>query len=203
MVKILARGGQSLADTYDVKGSSVAIEQLEAGEVSLVHEMGATIFSERLSGFVRRVSTGNLTQNTAFDSIMTNLPATPWRVLGVAVISDSLVRQDNCQISIQDPLAGREMPIFSWASANDVASNIRIQEGGGAAAAAAILIPTHPLLVPNLGMGSHQPQGVNDITFRGLTTGFGAGTVALVAIVYIAFSQVGGLSSRGLPVPGW
>jgi len=204
MPKVLSQAGISLADTYDVEGSIAGIETLESRDVSLVHEMGATILSERLSGTIRRVSTAALAQNTAFDSFFTDLPAGISRILGITVFSDVAARVGQLSVMARDPTSGREQPLWVWQSTNDLEFNVRMSDNGAAAANHSFYRPIHPIrALPSLIIGGGQPQRVSDVAFRGLTNAFGAGTVTVVLIMYIALMQVGGISSRGLPVPGW
>lgn len=206
MAKILSQAGTSLADMYNVEGSIAGIDQLNSEEVQLVHEMGHTIFSERLSMTVRRRTTGAIAQNIAFDQLLTDLPTTPTRILGVAVISNNVTRLNNVSLAAQDPIALREVPFWVWDSAiaAPISLSIRIQDDGGGAANLAWLRGTElGGLLPSMLTGVGQPQRVPDIAFRGLTNGFGAGTVTTTALILIGFSQVGGLNSRGLPIPSW
>lgn len=202
MVKILSQAGMSLADVYDVVGSVAGVEQLQAGEVSLVHEMGATIFSERFNLFVRRVTTAALLQNTDWDILLTDLPATPWRVLSVAVLSLTLAHTERAQLSVRDANTEREMPMLVWNRVDDTERAIRIVENGAASAVLGMLTPA-VAFVPTMGSGADQRQSMENIAFRGRTSAFGAGTVVHVALVQLAFSHIGGISSRGLPIPSW
>jgi len=204
MPKILSQSGVSLADTYDIQGSIAGIEQLRSEEVGLVHEMGGTIFSERLSASIRRRSTGAVDQSTSWDLVLQDLPAVPTRILGIVVLSANASRVSNCSVSIRDALSGREMPIFIWDS-GEPNITARFVENDGAAANVNFLINSLGAAnSPTLLIGNGQPQPVSEIAFRGLSTGFGAGTVTVTALIYIAFSQLGsGISSKGLPVPSW
>lgn len=202
MVKILSQSGNSLADMYDVEGSSAGIEQLETRELPIVHELGATLFSERASGAVRRLQTAAVAQSTAFDIVINDLPSGLFRVLGVTVLASSGSRVAQAQVSLRAPLLNRDMPIFIFDTSNDDESIVRVVDGGAAANFLA-LIP-HQTFSPNLCFGTGQPQNVgNEIALRGTTSAFGAGTVVVTALVYIGFSRVEGLSSRGIPIPGW
>ena len=204
MVKILSKSGDSLADTYDVEGSVAGIDQLETRELGIIHEMGHTVFSERLSASIRRGTSGAILQSTTWDLTIPDFPVTPFRVLGVVVVADA-GRVAFAQVSLQDASGDREIPIWIWDTDNDVQSDIRIVENGAAVANLLALVPSNNGgTVPNLALGSEQPQPVGEnVLFRGVTTAFGAGTVTCTALIYIAFSQIGGISSRGLPVPGW
>lgn len=192
----------SLADVYDVKGSIAGVEQLRPEEVQLVHEMGHTIFSERISAGIRRISTGAIAQNTTWDLVISNLPTGITRILGVQVINNAGGRTRHATVLIGD--GTREIPIYTWDSTNGVEAAGRIVDEGAAAADVNILTPTFGGL-PSLMVGTGQPQAMEQIAFRGLTTGFGAGTVTNTMLLYQAFTEVGGgnLSNLGLPIPGW
>jgi len=203
MVKVLSQAGISLADTYDVEGSIAGIEQLQSEDVQLVHEMGGTIFSERLSGTVRRRTTGAVLQSTAWDQLITDLPVVPFRIAAVAVIADVSGRTSIASIAVRDPISGREVPIWLWDTTTDLFNDIRIDDDGAGAANIQYLLPTNRTFYPLTGIGTGQPQSVPDLAFRGSTTGFGAGDVTHTALIYIEFAAIGGISSQGLPVPGW
>ncbi len=205
MVKILSQSGDSLADLYDVKGSIAGIEELETRELPIVHEMGATVFSERLGGEIVRLSSGDILQSVAFDVILTSPPVGIYRVLGLQVLSDVTGRVDRAQVSLRDILTGREIPLFVWQATPDIEVAIRIVENGEAVANMGAL-RTVQQQVPSLGIAEGQPRRVGEeIVFRGQATAFGAGTVELIALVYLGVTELtqGALSSRGLPVPGW
>jgi len=204
MVKILSRSGTSLADTYDVVGSVAGIEQLESREVSLVHEMGQTLFSERFSTFMRRGLSGAILQNVTFNFLLNDLPSVPFRILGIAVFSDAIARVAMASVALRDPVTGREIPIWAWDAVIDPEMRVRHEDDGGGVVQAQFLRPLQPLgQVPHLTAGSGQPQRVPDVAFRGASTGFGAGTVSVTMLLHIGFSQTGGISSHGLPIPSW
>ena len=201
MGKILSKSGDSLADVYDVKGSIAGIEELLSKDVNLVHEMGATIFSERLSGRILSITTGAILQDTQFDVAFSFSETS--RLLGLQVVSTSPSRISRCQVSITSgpSFDNTDLPIFIWDSTlGSRAINVLI---GGALQVLSILIPAQAQLIPNLMLGFDSPRPSSTITMRGLTTGFGAGNVTITALVYVAFPQLGGVSSRGLPIPGW
>ena len=204
MGKILSQAGNSLADVYDVEGSIAGIEHLETHDLPIVHEMGATVFSERFSTDIRRATSGALAQNTAWDVVVTNLATTPFRILGVVVFALTANRANLASVAVRDPLDGRELPIWLWDSNADVEVQARLSDDGGAVATVQMLRPGQILeAIPHLTSGADQPQPVNEIAFRGLTLGFGAGTVETIMLLHNGFSQVGGISSRGLPIPSW
>ena len=207
VTKILSKSGDSLADVYDVEGSIAGIDELETNELGIVHEMGATVFSERFGAEIVRLATGDLSQNTAFDTTLTTPPPNIYRVLGVLVLMSTTARLTYVQVSLRDPTTGREMPIFMWEGSEDQETNLRIVENNGAAAnAIALRSRFGPQPVQTLGVSDGQPRRVGEeIVFRGLTAGFGAGTVEGIALVHLGITEVAGsgLSSRGLPVPSW
>jgi len=203
--KILGKSGDSLADIYDVSGSIAGVEELDSENVKVVHEMGSTIFSERYSQSVRRMQTGDILQTITWDIVITDLPSTPTRVLGVVVLVDVGSRVAHCQVSVRSDAQSREIPIWVYDAALDSVGLIRIDDNGTIANQGILVMGAVGGVpqVPNMLTGSEAPQVMNAIAFRGLTTTFGAGDVNVVALVSLGFSQVGGLSSRGLPIPGW
>ena len=204
MPKVLAQAGVSLADVYDIEGSIAGVDQLLSSEVVLSHEMGGTVFSERLVGSIERLQTGAVAQNTAFDLTLVTPPAGIFRIVAVYVQADLSARTSFVQVSLRDPTTEREIPIFIWQVTNDLQSSIRIVENGGAAGTAAALIQASPTGIPSLGVGAGQRVRVGEeIVCRGLTSGFGAGTVVHTMLIYLAVASVPGLPSVGLPVPGW
>ncbi len=205
MPKILSQAGNSLADTYDVEGSVAGIDTLETRELPIVHEMGATVFSERCSAAIRRMNTGAIAQNLNFDVVLTDLPAGLWRILGVFVLANQQARVLNALVAVGD--GTREMPIFVWDTNDDVETAIRYVDDGAAAANLTAMRQSRPTGMPSLGIDAGQPQRIGQIAFRGASSGFGAGTVSITAYVHIAFSALGGVpgntGSRGVPIPGW
>lgn len=202
MTKILSRSGDSLADVYDIEGSIAGIEQLETRELPIVHEMGATLFSERFSTTTRRATTGNLLQDVNFAINLTDLPGTPTRLLGVTVLTNNAARILRAAVMVRDSVGTtRESPIWVWDAATSLP--IRLVEEGTEADFDVLVGSAPTIFVPNFVGGRLQPQVANEFIIRGRTTGFGAGTVFVTALYYIAFGQIGGISSRGLPIPGW
>ena len=203
MVKILSQSGNSLADTYDVEGSIAGIDELETHELGIIHEMGATIASERLSGNLRRGTTGAINASDTWDVLLTDLPAVPTRILGCVVMTDDASRVARAMVAIRDQPNGREIPIFAWDD-NEADLALRIQDNGGAVGILALLQNALSIgTLPNMLIGTDQPQPIDAIAFRGVASAFGAGDVTITFLLYIAFTQVGGISSRGLPVFSW
>ena len=205
MAKILSKSGDSLADTYDVEGSIAGIDELLSEEINLTHEMGGVLFAERLVGRVFTLPALGKLQNTAFATGFT-VALTPARILGLQVITDVAGRLANAQVSIAGQgTTNNDMPVWFWDVAADAEGPIRIILGG-VLATLSILRPITPSLIPNLTIcraEGQPPQSPLSLSLRGVTGGFGAGTVDITALVYVAFAQTGGLSSRGLPLPGW
>ena len=206
MSKILSQAGNSLADIYDVEGSIAGIDQLETRELPIVHEMGGTVFSERLSGRIFRFTSGAIAQSIAFNVVGQAFAPTPVRILGVFCFASVGSRLNEVTVSLREtiPSAEQEIPIFAWdlnegtviSRIMDVAAVATVVGLSNSAAIASQNLPT-------LLLGSGQPQPVQEIAFRGIATAFGAGTVTVTCLIYVAFPQLEGLSSRGLPLPGW
>lgn len=206
MVKILSQSGISLADVYDIEGSIVGVDSLQAREVQLVHEMGQTIFSERITGDVERITSGAIAQSTNFNTVLATFGVGVTRILGVLVLTTATSRLSMVTVLVRDAFAGREIPIFVWDSNEDNVS-IRIEEDGGGVAGSTVLGSSLNLgVVPTMLIGADQPaRSVNEIAVRGATAAFGAGTVTTTAMIYTAHTAVPGMgvSSYGLPVPSW
>jgi len=216
LAKILSQAGISLADTYEVEGSIVGIDTLESRELPIVHEMGATIFSERLTTHIIRISSGVIAQNDDFDIASAPFADCANRVLGVEFIADVAGRIDNVALMLLDPntLNNPEYPIATWNSAAattaGAASNeatIRFNNAGAGPAAMSYLRPNlerNQMLIARMGVAVGMPT----LILRGTAAAFGAGNVELVAFVYIARPNPLNItpaspSSHGLPVPSW
>lgn len=205
MVKVQSQSGNSLADIYDVRGSIAGVEQLETHELPIVHEMGSTVFSERLSGRVLTTNSGAVAQNTAIDQPIIALLVQPFgRIGGIFVFIDTTSRLTHMCVCIEEEAGGAGMPIWVWDGTNEDAARVLI------AGTPTNVITLRPNIaytqVPNMLMGVSQPEQIPNLTLRGLTSGFGAGTVQVTLNVELLFpvtAQSGALSSRGLPVPSW
>ena len=203
MVKILSQAGNSLADTYDVEGSIAGIDHLETHELPIVHEMGSTVFSERFSTAIRRATSGAVAQNISWDVILTDLPGVPTRLLGVLVFANNAGRVLRASCQVRNDGEGRELPVWIYDGANFIVT--RMEDNGGGVGLLEILMGNiQAIQMPNFTGGNGQPQIADQLAFRGTSTGFGAGTVTVTALYYIAFSETGRVpSSRGLPIPSW
>jgi len=202
MPRILGQSGVSLADTYDVAGSVVGIDTLESRGVGLVHEMGSTIFAERLSGRIAIAATGDIAQNTVFAAIISNFPSVAIRILGVMVAVDTVARVTRAAVMVRTEIAtAQELPIWIWDGVNTL--TVRMVDAG-TESNVAVLVPEPDMSqLPSMLVGDDQPEVINQIVVRGLTSGFGAGTVEIFLRVYVAFAGAGGITSRGVPIPGW
>ena len=205
MVKVLTQSGDSLADIYDVEGSIAGIEQLETRELGILHEMGGTVFSERYSQAIRRLTTGDIAASASFNIVATDLPAGPFRIFGIFVFVDTASRILMAAVSLRNPTTGREIPLFVWDSGDDIQVRARlVQDGAAVGSVTSLRSVQNQEALPGMGNGFGQPQQVNELAFRGVAEAFGAGTVECTALVHVGFSQIRpGLSSRGLPVPSW
>ena len=202
--KILSQSGISLADAYEVEGSNIGVQRLDADSVKTVHDMAQTLSSERMSGSIGRRDTGAIAQNISWDIELTDLPSNITRINNVAVFANQN-RILTCQVSVRDPTDGREVPIFVWDTALDDEPIIRIVDDGAAVGGVYYLRPKTPLLVPGMILGSDQRLSVNNLVWRGTTTAFGAGTVTATMVFQHTFVGAGvtGAKTYGLPIPSW
>jgi len=200
MVKILSQAGQSLADMYDVVGSIAGIEELETRSLPIVHEMGATVFSERFQTAIRRVVSAATAQSTAITLVIDDLPAGVTRLLGVQVFSDDASRIANASVSVMQPSNTSDFPVWIWGG---ITIDARIFDAGS--------VQTFELMLPAVGTsvfpvftgGSLQRQSLQEIRVRAITTAFGAGDVTLTAKFFVAFVAAGGVSPLGSRIPSW
>jgi len=201
MPKILSQSGISLADAYDVEGSIVGVDQLDSSQVSLVHEMGQTIFSERFSGVILREASSATLQDVNIDLPVTGLPMTPSRIIAIRVSVGTTARMLRAAVMARDPTSGREMPLWVWDGTNE--TTIRIADEGPIVDM--IVLNPDPIftLMPNMLTGVTQPRRVDEIILRARTSSFGAGDVNMSVAVFILFSELEGISSFGVPIPSW
>lgn len=203
MVKILSQAGISLADMYQAEGSIAGIEELDTRELGIIHEMGATIFSERFRTTFRRVGIIDVLQSTDIDLSIVNMPEGISRIIGVQVFSLNGARIANCQVSLHDPVALQDFPI--WAFDLTIRDQIRIQDAGAAVANTELLNPVPGLLLPSFVTVGQTKSGreMSDIHVRARTTAFGAGTATLTVLVHFAFNFTSGVSAFGARIPSW
>lgn len=210
MTKILGQGGRSISDQWDVEGSIVGVGELASDEVFLTQEMGSVMVSERLGGRIQRETTGDILQSITWSGIITaaelNLPGVT-RILGVSCITNNSSRIGRAGIYARDngALSGtiQEFPLWTWDS-DDLEISVNMVDDGNAAANLTELRQVGPVqTIPSLLFGTSQRSQVSEVAFRGVTTAFGAGTVEVIALLFLGISTVEGLSSFGLPVPSW
>lgn len=206
MPKFESQAGTSLARSYSVKGGIVGIDQLDTTEVNVVHELGATMFSERLKTFIIELEDAAL-QSATFSTNSPNLPDGPLRILGATVLTDGAAEVESLVLSIRNTDVGGEIPFFNWNSTNDVEGPISVSLQGAATAVFTCLrtidIQT-PNLVTRIGAANTMPR----LQLRGTTLAFGAGTNTVTALIYVCRANPlvpvpGDPSSHGLPLPGW
>lgn len=205
MPKVLGQAGISLADAYDVEGSSAGTDFLEAESVHLSHEMGATIFSERIASYIYTLNSGALLQNATWDDRWIYLPNTVSRLVGVSVcvIAAEAGRVANCQVSIETLPTVAEIPVWMWDITDDIETPVRWSRAGAAAAAYSFLRPTVGPALPALCVGVEAQYSGSMIQFRGLTGAFGAGNVTAILQLHVLYAALAGMSSVGLPIPSW
>jgi len=194
----------SLADVYDIEGSIVGVENLAAEDVNLVHEMGSTIFSEQASGSVSLITTGPILQNITWNLNLA-MGGDIRRIFAVQVLADVAARVTHASININNvnPAGATEIPIWNWQTGvgGDVEKICRCELAG--TIANLIRLESGQPFAPTMTFGTDQPRATPRITFRGVTAGFGAGTVLVRALIYEGFAFTGALSVRGLPLPSW
>jgi len=204
MAKVQAQAGDSLADVYDVQGSIAGIDHLVTHDLPIVHEMGGTVFSERVAGGITRAQTGAITQTQAFGDVITGFAPGMTRILGVSVFVDTAARMGDLVVSIRSGPEGREVPIWAWDSTVDVEMAVRLVDDGAAAANFTLLRPVTLLEnLPSMLFGADQRRVIDEIAIRGNTLTFGAGDVEATVLITTAFASLEGVSSRGLPLPSW
>jgi len=206
--KILSQAGTSLADSYDVEGSVVGVERLDASDVKLVHEMGGTMHAERMNSLIIRLSSTSLAQNLTWGISGGLLPDVATRILAVFVTADVIARTAFCSIALGDTLTSEECPFWTWDTNADIDKGIQWREAGAAVGTVRALVPDQtqnvPCLATRIGAGRLPQQ----LVFRGLTAGFGAGAVEVQANILVARASApvptpGEPINFGLPLPGW
>jgi len=212
--KILSQAGISLADTYDVEGSIVGVEELETHEVNLVEDMGPRVMGERMKQILLRGVTTAIGAATDFNITILGSAAVPSpdcasRILGVTALipAANVTEIENWSLVVRDQNLQRECSVVSWDI--DVDSEVKtIWNDDGAGAANFIelrpLVHQLPGLLTRVGDLSVAPQ----LVFRGTSAAVVATTVVATIIVQLSRPTrvnpaPGEPSSHGLPLPGW
>ena len=204
--KVQSSAGSSLADTYDVVGSVIEIERLETRHPQAVLDLQATVFSERLSGAMRRFTSGDILQSVTFGTIET-MPLVPCRLLAIQMFTDNAARITRACVVVRSEFTdgtAQEIPICVWDATNS--ESVRFVDDNNAAAPLALLVPTlASLRDPLMTFGLEQQENAHQLVLRGDSSAFGAGTVEIWAVAYIAHAIGTGVgpSSHGLPIPSW
>jgi len=207
-VKILSRSGTSVGDIFDSVGSKVGVTELDVESLKGVVEFGGLVFAERIGGQIRRGTTGDIAASAGI-VVEVGMPVTPTRLLGLVVATDNAARVASCAVMPQGEQGGtfaqtQEMPIWVWDETNS--TQVRMIDDNGAAGLLDILHPVDALLqVPSMMFGDSSPRQTTAVmAMRGAATAFGAGTVEIILLMYLAHAVAqSGLSSYGLPIPGW
>lgn len=209
--RVLAQAGHSLADLYDVEGSSIDIEALDNDEVKLVHDLSGTIHAERLHANLNVMDSTAQAQNLSWDVELVGFRANvPQRLLGISVLANTAARVTRASISLADNSTNApEIILWAWDIADDAEVSTLWSDNGAAVAVFFLLSPLGyvsvlPTLLVRLGVAAGMPS----IFFRGSTEAFGAGTVRTRAILHFArplppLVAAGDPSSAGLPLPSW
>lgn len=204
--------GQSLSTLYDTVGTSSGSPNavLETDRIILTHEMGALIASEQMRCSVRRIEVLNVAQNLDFDGVITDLPPAAYRIIGLVVFSDNALAADvtRVQVNIRHRTDSREVPIFFWQGAAGTTPFMRFEPDS------TLGLGNYRVFVPNARLETYQlpalargflDQQAIDISLRGTTAAFGAGTRNFRANLYISsFTPTPGmLTADGIPFPSW
>lgn len=205
MSEIRGQVGVSLSDQYDVAGSVAGVKELLDKDVHVVHEMGAVMMAERLSGRMVIMNSAAETQSEDFD-VLLNLGPAVQRLLGLQVFVNTAARLTRVQVSITSTIdllfnpSLTDLPIFLWDGGTEIACRV---VRAGSAISPTLLQPDFAPALPNLMIGTDQRASTPQLSMRGRTSAFGAGTVVVTCVAYVAFADVEGLSSFGVPIPGW
>jgi len=203
VVKILSQAGDSLADVYDVRGSIAGIDDLLSRDISLIHEMGATIFAERFRTTILRAPANAIAQSTTFNIVLAILQDSPVRVLGVQVITDDVSQLQRVAVHVRSENLARDFPIWIWDGTNAITTTME-DDGAGVATFQVLTASAQSLMLPSFAGGRDQALSASRVVLRGATNAFGAGTGFIRALVLLAFPEDrSGLSNRGLPIPSW
>lgn len=208
MAIIQTKAGESLADQYQVAGSSVEITELRDKEgINLSHDMGAVLLSERMELQNRQISAEAVAQGVNFEETFTapGLADAPSRLIAIRMIANETARILRATLMLQDPQSGREVPLFAWDSAADAEVVVLWSDNGAARAGDFLLAPVIavtilPVLLVRMGALHTMPN----LILTGRTEAFGAGTVTLRCLMTIAAPIAGPTGATvGLPIPSW
>jgi len=203
LARILGTTGTSLADVYEVDGSIVDIDNLLSRDVNLVHDLGATMWAERVSQRLVQFTVAGVLQSADFGEVIFALPNTPARILAMTVFVDTASRLVRCAVSLRNNTlsASVEQPIWAWDEATEF--TIRMAIGAGGVDLLTLLSKQEVDRIPLTRLGEDSPESMESLVVRGTTTGFGAGTLDITVNTLIEFAGLSGVSSHGVPLPGW
>jgi len=208
MGKFRSQAGISMAQSYQIEGGIVGVEELLSKEVHLAESFGERVFSERLQSFFIKISSGAIAQSLSWAVTAGGIPDSPNRILSVQCIigSGDASKIVNANVDIEDVSSGRELPIYVYDTDIDAERDLRWSDDGAAAANFSLL--GHSLDVPTLITRFGDELLMPTFMFRGRTTAFGAGTIEMFALIHMVRANPGSPtpghpSSHGLPLPGW
>lgn len=205
MPKIQAKAGASLADQYDVLGSIAGVDELLSKDVSLVHEMGEVLLSERMGTSILQMSTAALVADTNFEITTTTLPDTPTRIMAIECLSlaGDINEIARAAVTLQDPSSGREFVIWSFDETNDTEQSVFWSDNGAARSAVNFMLPSinfAPLLLMRMGVLDDMPT----LNFTGRSAAVVGTTVVARVMLYFASPSGGPAGATvGLPIPSW
>ena len=202
--KVLGEAGKSIPDVYDVDGSVVDIDRIDGREIKLVHEMGATILSERLAGEHFRIGSGPHLQNVDFEAIIATPPGSISRIVALQVLCTVAQQGRTARVAVvlQDGTSGRETPVWIWET-GQAETEVEWSDSGQAVATFSAFQPTSHIYVPSMLIGVGHAQQVQNIILRGTTGAFGAGNITYFLMAYLLFPTPTAVNSFGLPIPSW
>lgn len=211
-----ADAGSSLSRIYDTVGQNSGGPQaeLEADRILLVHEMGQVLFSERMVVRHRHIPSGAIAQSTNFAASITDLPLSPFRIIGITVASvdAGAVEADWASLVLtqsDQSATPREHILWAWRPAQGSLLSFRLAMGA-AVTDWGVFVPDSncrfDLNMPGIGgSDSASSDTARTLNLRGATAAFGAGTrevIASIALV-LPLAAPGISSATGLPVPSW
>jgi len=199
---VQSKAGETLTDVYDVRGGQAPIERIITADVQATHDMASTIFSERFSMFTRRSAVEVVQASDNINITITGLPSGNMRLLAIWVLTDDPSRLSHISVSAGN--ANRGSPIWAWDGTNSKTVRFTGPVTDGAVANVILLQPDPAWTqLPFIMAGEAQPQSVENLFLGGESNAFGAGDVDITFGAMLAFSDISGISSRGLPIPSW